>query len=85
MRHLKTILDTYRDGGHLSDDELVALRDAMDKLDELCSLNPMFYLTGNYARKVADDCRDFIRHRTAQRQREQGRQEFAEAMESVKR
>lgn len=64
MPTIAEILDTYRRGDRLDDDELERLRSKMQSVaDALSGLGDLFALQQSYAMKVASDCRSFINAR----------------------
>lgn len=65
-RMIAEILGSYRNGDGLPDHELEQLRAAMEKAAAaLAPLGDLFTLQYGYARRVADDCREFQRARSA--------------------
>lgn len=64
-RHPSTILEAYRRGDRLTDEELKILARKMGELSDLCNdFGEMFTLQGSYAEKVRHDCREFLRNRS---------------------
>lgn len=64
MRHPRTILEAYRRGDRLPDDELHLLHEKMKALNEAASeFGEIFHLQAVYAAKVEWDCREFMRAR----------------------
>ena len=64
MRHTREILDAYRRGDALPDDELEHLRQSMQGIaDAVSGYGDLFTLQYAYAQRVADDCREFQRNR----------------------
>ena len=60
-RHPSTLLEVFRRGDHLTDEELEILARKMGELSDLCNdFGPMFTLQGSYAEKVRHDCRTFL-------------------------
>lgn len=63
-RHPAAILEDYRRGDRLNDEDLAALREDMEEIDELVGkYGDMFELTSAYARSVAWQCRQHQRSR----------------------
>lgn len=84
MRHRREILDTYRRGDKLQDDELAFLRSEMQAIaDAVSGYGDLFMLQFAYAQRVADDCRQFQEHRAEMAKREADRAAFAGAMNSI--
>lgn len=84
MRHRREILDTYRRGDKLPDDELEFLRQTMqDIADAVSGFGDLFTLQYAYAQRVADDCRQFQKSRIEGARRDADREKFAEAMNSI--
>lgn len=84
MRHRREILDTYRRGDKLPDDELEFLRQTMqDIADAVSGFGDLFTLQYAYAQRVADDCRQFQQHRADRAKRDSDRAEFADAMNAI--
>lgn len=84
MRHRREILDTYRRGDRLSDDELEFLqRDMQAIADAVSGYGDLFTLQFAYAQRVADDCRSFRESRRESAKRAAERAQLAEAFASI--
>lgn len=84
MRHRREILDTYRRGDKLPDDELEFLRATMQEIaDAVSGFGDLFTLQYAYAQRVADDCRDFQRSRAESAKRSADREALVAAFSSI--
>lgn len=64
MRYKAKLLEVYRNGDRLEDDELEYLSAELSRLaDELFAYGDMFRLQAIYFNKVAYDCKAFLKFR----------------------
>lgn len=78
MRHARTILNDFRNGNHLPDDELALLKSKMEQLADLASeFGEIFTLQFAYAQHVVNDCYSFQQARAEQKSQAERRRPMA--------